>query len=191
MDRLKPRNSVPPSAFAWIGLIFTILVGPPLFAAEQATALELGPSNDTHRWPYDLPFLADEALKWGYELPLPRGMSVLYYYVQRDIEISDVRAGINGAPLRNVSNFVNLGSKSHVNVVVARFDAWLLPFVDVYGLAGSVWNNTTTKGTLSVPTPALKSVSQSQRFGDDRFEWLRRGSRSHCGSGLPILISAR
>ena len=72
-----------------------------------------------------------------------------------------MRVGFNGAPLRNVSNFVNLGSKSHVNVVVARFDAWLLPFVDVYGLAGSVWNNTTTKGTATVPTQAPRSASQS------------------------------
>jgi hypothetical protein len=37
-----------------------------------------------------LPFLADEALKRGYELPLPRGLSALYYYVQRDIEIDNV-----------------------------------------------------------------------------------------------------
>ena len=72
-----------------------------------------------------------------------------------------MRVGFNGAPLRNVSNFVNLGSKSHVNVVVARFDAGLLPFVDVYGLAGSVWNNTTTKGTATVPTQASRSASQS------------------------------
>jgi hypothetical protein len=93
----------------------------------------------------DLPFLADEALKRGYELPLPRGLSALYYYVERDIEINNVRLGINGAPLRNVSKFVNLGSKSHVNVAVARFDAWLLPVLDVYGLVGSVWNNTTTR----------------------------------------------
>jgi hypothetical protein len=149
-------------ALACVGTLISLLVAAPFSAAEPVpSAAERAPSSDTDRWPYDLPFLADEALKRGYELPLPRGLSALYYYVQRDIEISDVRLGINGSPLRNVSHFVNLGSKSHVNVAVGRFDAWLLPVVDVYGLLGSVWNNTTTKGTVTVPTQGLRPSSES------------------------------
>jgi hypothetical protein len=62
-----------------------------------------------------------------------------------------VSLGINGAPLRDVSNFVNLGSTSHVNVAVARFDAWLLPFLNAYVMAGYVSNNTTTKGIVTIP----------------------------------------
>jgi hypothetical protein len=151
------------SALAWVGILLALLVAAPLYAAEQAPSADesASPSNDTDRWPYDLPFLADEALKRGYELPLPRGLSAVYYYVQRDIEINDVRLGVNGAPLRNVNHFVNLGSKSHVNVAVGRFDVWLLPVVDVYGLLGSVWNNTTTKGTVTVPAQGSRSGSES------------------------------
>jgi len=44
---------------------------------------------------------------------------------------------------------------------VARFDAWLLPVVDVYGLVGSVWNNTTTRGVVTAPTRGSRSNSQS------------------------------
>jgi len=112
---------------------------------------EVGPSAEAAPWPYALPFLADKVIKRGYSLPLPRGLSVVYTYVERDIKISDVRLGINGAPLRDVSKFVNLGSTSHVNVLVGRFDAWLLPFLNVYAFAGYVSNNTTTRGTVTIP----------------------------------------
>ena len=103
------------------------------------------------RWPYAIPFLADRVIKQGYTLPLPRGVSIVYTYVQRDIKVSSVSLGVNGAPLRDVSNFVNLGSTSHVSVAVARFDAWLLPFLNAYALAGYVSNNTTTRGIVTIP----------------------------------------
>ena len=32
------------------------------------------------RWPYALPFLADQVIKQGYTLPLPRGVSMVYTY---------------------------------------------------------------------------------------------------------------
>lgn len=121
--------------------------------SEEAAPIpfERGAREEPEAWPYALPFLADRAIKQGYTLPLPRGLSLVYTYVTRDIKISDVRLGINGAPLRDVGNFVNLGSTSHVNVVVGRFDAWLLPFLNVYAMAGYVSNSTTTKGTVTLP----------------------------------------
>jgi hypothetical protein len=78
-------------------------------------------------------------------------VSLVYTYVERDIKITTVKLGINGAPLRDVSNFVNLGSKSHVSVAVGRFDAWLLPFLKAYVMAGYVSNNTTTRGVVTIP----------------------------------------
>ena len=98
-----------------------------------------------------MPFLADRVIKQGYSLPLPRGLSLVYTYIQRDTKISSLSVGVNGAPLRDVTSFVNLGSTSHVSVALARFDAWLLPFLNVYALAGYVSNNTTTRGIVTIP----------------------------------------
>jgi hypothetical protein len=50
---------------------------------------------------------------------------------------------------------VDLGSNSHVDVALARFDAWLLPFINVYGLFGYVHNDSTTRGTVTVPALGL------------------------------------
>ena len=55
---------------------------------EGAVPSEPGP------WPYALPFLADRVIKQGYSLPLPRGLSVVYTYIQRDIKISSVSLGV-------------------------------------------------------------------------------------------------
>ncbi len=120
-------------------------------AEEAPIPFEGAKPTESEPWPYALPFWADRVIKEGYTLPLPRGLSLVYTYVQRDIKISTVKLGINGAPLRDVTNFVNLGSTSHVSVAVARFDAWLLPFLNVYALAGYVSNNTTTRGTVTIP----------------------------------------
>jgi len=139
--------------FAAIGMLIVLLVMAPLARAEQPSpASEPAAPVDAGRWPHALPLLADEAVKRGYELPLPLGVSGLFYYVERDISISDLRIGVDGAPLRGVSDFVNLGSRSHVSVAVARLDAWLLPFLNVYGLLGYVHNETTTRGTVTIPT---------------------------------------
>ena len=102
-------------------------------------------------WPYALPFLADAVIKRGYTLPLPRGVSAVYLYVKRDIKIDSVKLGVNGSPLRDVTKFVDLGSTSHVSVAVARFDAWLLPFLNLYATAGYVSNDTTTRGVVTIP----------------------------------------
>lgn len=136
-----------------IGALVAVLAWAPLAAAEPLlSSAGSAAVSDGRQWPHALPFMADEAIKRGYELPLPRGISGVFYYVERDIEITDIRVGIDGAPLRSVSKFLNAGSRSHVSVGVARFDAWLLPFLDVYAMAGVVSNSTTTRGTATVPT---------------------------------------
>ena len=129
-----------------------LVVAATFAAAEDAPAAAASTAGGASRWPYALPFLADAAIERGYELPLPRGVSGIFYYVERDIEITDIRVGIDGAPLRSASKFLDLGSTSHVSVALARFDVWLLPFLDVYGLLGFVSNTTTTRGTATVPT---------------------------------------
>lgn len=103
------------------------------------------------RWFSFLPLMADEARKRGYDLPLPFGVSAIYNHIERDININDLSIGLNGAPLQSVSRFVNLGSTSKVDAAVGRADAWLLPFLDVYGLFGYLRNESITQGLVTLP----------------------------------------
>ena len=135
-----------------------------LAGAEPATPLEESVSADSERWSSFLPFMAEEATKRGYELPLPFGVSAIYNYIERDIDVDDLRLGFDGEPPRSVSRFVDLGSSSQVNVGLLRLDAWLLPFVNVYGLFGYVHNRSTTRGIVTVPELGPPPGSRSFNF---------------------------
>src|SRR5262245_12897866 len=62
-----------------------------------------------------LPFLAEEARKRGIELPLPFGAAlVLTGLGGRDIEVTDVRLGVDGNVASPATQLVDLGSTSNV-----------------------------------------------------------------------------
>jgi hypothetical protein len=101
-----------------------------------------------------LPFLGHLARDRGIELPLPFGTGVVYYYLSRDIAVEDVRVGRDGAPVSSVSDYAQLASVADVDNVNVKFDVWLLPFVNVYAIAGYIWNESET--TLDISLPALR-----------------------------------
>ena len=108
-----------------------------------------------------LPLLADEATKRGIELPLPFGGGLVFYHLDRDIRITDIRIGVNGAPPTSVSQYAQLSSTSRVNNLNAKIDAWILPFVNVYAIAGYIWNESDTH--VAVELPPLLPGGQTRR----------------------------
>ncbi|HJQ98066.1 MAG TPA: hypothetical protein VJ826_07100 [Candidatus Polarisedimenticolaceae bacterium] len=100
-----------------------------------------------------LPFLGEEARKRGIELPATFGIGVVYYHLDRAIEISDVRVGRNGEAPQSVSDFAHLGSDSRVDNVNLKADVWILPFLNLYAIVGGIWNESQT--TIDVMLPPL------------------------------------
>src|SRR5688572_29874858 len=72
-------------------------------------------SSDSTRWSSFLPLMKEEAEKRGIELPLPFGVGLVYYHLERDIEITEVRVGRNGAPPISVSDYAQLASRVDVD----------------------------------------------------------------------------
>jgi hypothetical protein len=140
-----------PAARALAGLL---VLGAVLPVARPSIA-QSGDSlaSEPKRWSSFLPLMGEEATKRGIELPLPFGAGLVYYHLDRDIAITDVRVGRNGAPPASVSRFAELGSSSRVNNLNAKLDAWILPFLNVYLVAGYVWNESST--TIDVTLPPL------------------------------------
>lgn len=89
----------------------------------------------------------------GYELPLPFGVSAIYNYLSRDIEVTDVRVGVNGAAPDSVSQFANFNARGDVSGVLVKADAWIFPFLDVYLLLGYIHNITDVNVQVTVPRP--------------------------------------
>jgi len=114
--------------------------------AQDATATE-----EKHR---TLPFLGEAARERGYELPLPFGGALILTSLSgRKIEVTDVRIALEDAPGQSISRFVDLGSTSEIFNANLKFDAWLLPFLNVYALAGYVHNESTTQAIVTLPRP--------------------------------------
>jgi hypothetical protein len=116
---------------------------PPSIAAEADAA--------DSPWYSKLPYLAEEARKRGHELPLPFGAALVVTGLDgRKIEVTDTRIALDGNPGQSISNFVDLGSTSEVFNANLKFDAWVLPFLNVYALVGYVHNNSLTHAHVTV-----------------------------------------
>jgi len=131
-------------------------------AVASATRAAHDPSAEPERWSSFLPLLGEEARKRGIELPLPFGAGLVYYHLDRAIEITDVRVGRNGAPPASVSDFAQLSSSSRVDNLNFKLDAWILPFFNVYLIAGYVWNESDTRIDIALP-PLLPGGPTRQR----------------------------
>lgn len=96
------------------------------------------------QWDHKLPFLAQDVIDLGYELPLPYGTKLAYVGVVQDQLLEELRVGFSGSekePFEFVS-FENAVSDS--DTVQAIFDLWLFPFMNIYGFYGGL------EGTLPV-----------------------------------------
>lgn len=118
-------------------------------AAAAASRQDGG--SDLRRWSSFLPLMADEARKRGIDLPLPFGASLVYYHLERDIRVSDVRIGREGNPPTTVSEVAQLSSTSRVDNLNLKLDAWIFPFLNVYGLVGWFSNSSTTRVHVGLP----------------------------------------
>jgi len=136
-----------------VGIVVMISLPSSSYASDPSPAQSDSAYAAPQRWSSFLPFMKEEALARGHELPLPFGISVIYNYVGRDISVTDVRIGINGEAPRGVSEYLDLGSTSSVNAGLLKVDAWLLPFVNVYLLGGYLKNESISRGHVVVPRP--------------------------------------
>ena len=143
------------------------LASAPVRAAAPADSSAAAPadslaSGEPKRWSSFLPLLGEEARKRGIELPLPFGAGLVFYYLDREIDITDVRVGRNGAPPSSVSQFATLSAQSRVSNLNAKLDAWILPFVNVYAIVGYIHNESDTRIDVSLP-PILSGQPERRR----------------------------
>ena len=139
-----------------------LAAGPAPRALAQAPADTPVPSGVTPG--RRLPFLGHLASDRGIELPLPFGAGLTGYYIERAIAVSELRVGRGGAAPSPVPDFVQLATRSRVTNLNVKLDVWLLPFVNVYAIAGYVWNESETTFDLTLPALAPGGASRGRRL---------------------------
>lgn len=108
--------------------------------------------QDSIPYPYKLPILGDKAFERGYKLQKPLGFSVYYVNSSLDLEISDFTLWLgddrNSNSNQLLATYLNeetlnfTKATATVNGFSTRADAWILPFLNVYGLFSWVTGGT-------------------------------------------------
>ena len=90
------------------------------------------------KWEHRLPFLAQNVIDEGYDLPLPYGIGVTYANISQDMLLSGLQVGINGRD-KEPFEFVAFEDANAVNdALQLKIDDWLFPFMNVFGLLGKI-----------------------------------------------------
>ena len=88
-----------------------------------------------------LPVLGNAARKAGYELPLPYGVDIFTHYQEETLGLEQIV--LNGDDLTN--DVLTPGGSSAtavINMLAARGDVWILPFLNVTLMTGYITGNT-------------------------------------------------
>jgi len=95
--------------------------------------------TSTEVWEYPLPFFAQDVIDMGFDLPYPFGISVIYAGFHQELRLDELHVGLNGGDKQDLDGFVSLDNSFVENQSVqVKADAWIFPFLNVFGLVGAV-----------------------------------------------------
>jgi len=86
------------------------------------------------RWSNFLPFLGQAACELGYVLPRPFGISAGYMHQDQPFDVGGIF--INGIDVKTPGVAVVNEVQNEETTYTLRFDAWILPFWNIYGILG-------------------------------------------------------
>ncbi|SNR74944.1 hypothetical protein SAMN06265371_11128 [Lutibacter agarilyticus] len=97
------------------------------------------------RTPYEwhLPIMGEKIRKMGFDIPYPNGISFTYAASKQDILLSDAYVGFSEdelLPIDGIARFKKISSD--VSAYTLRYDFWLLPFLNLYGIVGNISSQT-------------------------------------------------
>lgn len=116
-------------------------------------------------WPYRLPFLGQKVVDQGYDLPIPYGFAVSGVNVQQDVVIKNLSVSFDDPNELTKYDFVSFDNTfTDLNSVQLKADAWLFPFLNVFGLYGKVGGDVTSDITLDGNTLLAQLGSDCNRL---------------------------
>ncbi len=96
----------------------------------------MGPS-DSDPYPFVLPIMGDAVAERGIGLPLPFGVMVNGFSGVQYLQLTGLKVGFGSSELIPLDDIVQFEEVSaFANSPNIRLDAWLLPFLNVYGIGG-------------------------------------------------------
>ncbi len=137
----------------------------PLLKSGSLDTLTDEQKSNNRVWPHKLPFLAQMVIDKGFDLPNPYGVAGIYAYVKQDVDLSDLRIGLNTSGGDTQVPFVTFQNVDTTNQSVqVKLDAWLFPFLNVFAMVGKIDGSTTVpinipgQETLDALLPTLGAL---------------------------------
>ena len=116
-------------------LVFFVLIwasNTSLAQANDSTNISPTKTNDDRI----LPFWSDWAKQQGINLPLPFGISANYIFMSRDVDVTDVTVEFLDREPESINDFTSFAVRNNTSVAAVKFDAWILPLLNVYVSVG-------------------------------------------------------
>ncbi len=131
----------------WLATSSAVFVDVPTVTAPSILSYPTKPKDATRvtgrKWDRSLPFLAQNAIDLGYDLPKPFGISIIPVAMRQDMSLTGLDISINDRPLTDV-DFVDFSTPtSDSNSLLIKLDAWLFPFMNIFGSYGLLEVDTT------------------------------------------------
>jgi hypothetical protein len=159
-ERSNRSSKFQPAKLAASALLAAAFLALP--RAALADAPDVG--NKPYEYEYMFPIWGDKLASKGIRFPLPFGIGINYAYIHQDINIDNVQLAVNDGQFVDLSNIVKFESvESTVMGLSGRLDLWVLPFLNVYGLA-TYAADSDTDVLLSDPF-ALRSGASQTGYG--------------------------
>lgn len=89
----------------------------------------------------------------GVELPRRFGIGFNLIGMERDIEVVDVNVSFLNLPPQSVSDMADFEVENRTTLSMARVDAWVLPFLDVYLMLGETRTDTSVSVSFDAGSP--------------------------------------
>ncbi len=120
-----------------VAIVAIISLTPATSTAQQGPSMGDQFFKDSLRqtpYPYTLPILGQKVRELGQDLPYPMGGMFNFIHQQTRLELTSLKVGFGDLPLTEL-DFVTFDPIENVgNVYNFRFDNWILPFLNVYGI---------------------------------------------------------
>ena len=119
------------------------------------------PGTSRRKWPYAFPLFGDKVSEQGIKMPLPFGIGVNYAYANQPIEISRIAVAVNDGEYVDLSELIKFDElSSTAHLMNLRADLWLLPFMNVYGMANYIVESQTS---VSIVEPFAFDAGATQQ----------------------------
>ncbi len=89
----------------------------------------------------------------GIELPRRFGIAMNFISMERDIEVTDVTVKVGSRPPESISDRASFDVGNRTTLSMVRFDAWVLPFLDLYVMAGQTRTDTSLVASFEIAPP--------------------------------------